>query len=684
MTPPPRPITAWPVSLRPAAPSAYASSCAVAIKSRRLIHAAAAALLCLGVASAQAQSLLLSLGDIEGTDWKAHEVHIALNFGAASRVQIARLDALGRTYTKLSLTCAQLLVSESATRCRGGMLEMPEKLPVEFSYDPRARSLAISVAPGAQERWDIKLAGAESTLQLQNASLVRLALWVPGDFKPNAGRVSGTARFTALEAHADLRLEDAGFADTPGLHAGEKLAGSMKIDARRAQPTDAWQWKLAASWDKGAVFWDPVYLSNAGHTIEGEGEYAGNTLTARRVATYWPHLGRFDSDFTLDLKSKRFTRVNLSGKGLTLVALRELVPQDWLEKHDLADLTMAGSADIEFRQVGERIERLHMRVADAGIEAQARRLRLRGLRLLIDYDEKRAGPFQLEIAELRLRGLAAGPVKTKGEFRDERLSIPSMLIPMLDGVLVLNEIAIADQQGEFAAELRGAFTPLSMDKLTTALDLLPMSGTISAVIPKMTYAKSTLKVDGALLFKVFDGDASVDRIRLENPFGRTPRLTANLSLRGMDLEQMTGAVKFGNITGKVDVDIKDLEMENWQPISFDARVLTSPGDFKKRISQRAVQNISSIGGAGAGAAIQASFLRVFQTFGYDKIGLSCKLVNGICELGGAENAAQGFVIIKGGGIPAVSVVGYNRRVGWQEMLARIKAVIDGNSKMVIQ
>jgi hypothetical protein len=41
-------------------------------------------------------------------------------------------------------------------------------------------------------------------------------------------------------------------------------------------------------------------------------------------------------------------------------------------------------------------------------------------------------------------------------------------------------------------------------------------------------------------------------------------------------------------------------------------------------------------------------------------------------------------MVKGGGMPSVNVVGYNRRVGWQELLARIKAVIDGNSKMVIQ
>jgi hypothetical protein len=643
------------------------------------------AAMCWTACCALAQSLSLSLGNLEGPNWQARDVRVALNLGGASQVQIGQLDAFGRSYTKLSLSCKKLLMERDVTHCKDGTLEAPEKVPVEFVYSAAKRSLKLSLAPAAGEAWEVDLSTERSLISLQNAELTRVATWLPGDFKPTAGRVSGMLALGPLEAHADLRLTDAGFTDTDGLHAGEKLAGRLKIDAKRARPTDAWVWDLDASWDAGAVFWDPIYISNSGHTIRASGEFQNDLVTAKNVVAAWPHLGEVKSDFTMEMKTKRFTRFNVTGQNLKLTALRELIPQDWLEKHDLADLALAGSADLELRQSGESIERLKLSVADAGLSATARKLSMHGLTLLIDYDTTKPGPLDLKIEQVRLRDLSAGPITASGEFRDGQLTIPSILIPLLDGVVVFNDIVLArDAQGEVAGELRGAFTPIAMDQLTTGLGLLEMNGTISAVIPKMTYAKSTLKVDGALLFKVFGGDASVDEIRLENPFGRTPRLTADLRLKNMDLELMTGEVKFGNITGKIDVEVIDLELENWQPLSFNAKVLTSPGDFKKRISQKAVQNISSIGGAGAGAAIQASFLSVFSSFGYDKIGLSCKLVNGICELGGVEDAAQGFVMIKGGGLPAVNVVGYNRRVGWDELLARIKAVIDGNSKMVIQ
>jgi hypothetical protein len=53
-------------------------------------------------------------------------------------------------------------------------------------------------------------------------------------------------------------------------------------------------------------------------------------------------------------------------------------------------------------------------------------------------------------------------------------------------------------------------------------------------------------------------------------------------------------------------------------------------------------------------------------------------------MGGIESTPQGYVIVKGSGIPAITVMGYNETVGWSELLARIKRVTDGNSRAVIK
>ena len=45
---------------------------------------------------------------------------------------------------------------------------------------------------------------------------------------------------------------------------------------------------------------------------------------------------------------------------------------------------------------------------------------------------------------------------------------------------------------------------------------------------------------------------------------------------------------------------------------------------------------------------------------------------------GSERPDGSFQIVRGGGIPALDVIGYNRRVDWDELVGRIQRVIDDN------
>ena len=211
-----------------------------------------------------------------------------------------------------------------------------------------------------------------------------------------------------------------------------------------------------------------------------------------------------------------------------------------------------------------------------------------------------------------------------------------------------------------------------------------MLGKASAEIPLVTYAAGTLTTDGSVVLNVFNGTATVSKMTMQTPLGTTPKLNADIALRNLDLGVLTSTFSFGAIEGKLDGDIEDLELQNWKPVRFDAMVQSSPGKYPKKISQRAVENISALGGGGAAAAVQRSFLRFFKQFNYGKMGLSCRLRNDVCEMGGIESTPHGYVIVKGSGIPAITVMGYNESVGWSELLARIKRVTDGNTKAVIK
>ena len=188
-------------------------------------------------------------------------------------------------------------------------------------------------------------------------------------------------------------------------------------------------------------------------------------------------------------------------------------------------------------------------------------------------------------------------------------------------------------------------------------------------------------LDGALVISVFDGYLHATGLRLREPFGVASYLSADIEARHIDLAQLTEAFSFGSITGFVDADVRGLELAHWRPVGFDARIVSSPGDYRRRISQRAVQNIGALGGAGAIAAIQRSLLQVFDTFGYSELGLHCRLERGVCLMDGIDGETRangGFVIVRGGGVPALDVIGYNRRVDWDELVNRLQRVIAEN------
>src|SRR5690606_17301393 len=161
-----------------------------------------------------------------------------------------------------------------------------------------------------------------------------------------------------------------------------------------------------------------------------------------------------------------------------------------------------------------------------------------------------------------------------------------------------------------------------------------MAGVLSAALPGLRVSPGEVVLDGTLVVSVFDGYLRVSELRVLEPFGVASHLYADVDARHIDLAQLTDTFSFGGMSGYVDASVSGLELVRWRPVRFDARVASSPGRYPRRISQRAVQNISALGGAGAVAAIQRGVLSFFDSFGYREIGLSCVLADGVCLMGG--------------------------------------------------
>lgn len=229
--------------------------------------------------------------------------------------------------------------------------------------------------------------------------------------------------------------------------------------------------------------------------------------------------------------------------------------------------------------------------------------------------------------------------------------------------------------GEPIVYFEGGINNVSLEKLSNALGWTPLSGNISGYIPGVDYQNKTLTLNGGLKVDVFDGTIKINKLALSGLFSDFSRFYMDMEIDKLDLHALTQKFKMGGIEGQLSGFIKNLYLENWQPITFYAWFGTpEDDDSRHRISQKAVENIASVGGGGAADVISKGFLRFFDTFGYDQLGFGCYLHQGVCQLMGVQAADQGYYIIKGGGIPRIDVIGYNPQVDWNVLMKRLARI----------
>lgn len=184
------------------------------------------------------------------------------------------------------------------------------------------------------------------------------------------------------------------------------------------------------------------------------------------------------------------------------------------------------------------------------------------------------------------------------------------------------------------------------------------------------------------MLHVFGGYVDVTHLALQHPFGAVPVLATDVHLRHLDLARLTSVFDFGRITGHLDGTIDDLRMVGWKPVAFKASLHTT--DDGGRISQRAVNNLTAVGGGGLASGLRGMVLKLFDSFGYSKIALSCTLQGSVCHMSGIKpvNNGNGYLILAGSGLPHLSVVGHQHEVSWPTLISRLKAAIHSKGPVV--
>jgi hypothetical protein len=359
----------------------------------------------------------------------------------------------------------------------------------------------------------------------------------------------------------------------------------------------------------------------------------------------------------------------------------------WLGQAGFADLQLRGGLQAEFAMSASGLQSAHAQLRGVDAIDGKQRFALHGL----DGDLRWTADAASVASALRwnngaLFGIAVGPTRVALHSQSRKLQLDGTAsIPLLGGTLRLDHLDItAPDAGNGTRFVLGlTVQKLQVAQLAKALAWPAFGGTLDGTLPAARYEKGVLIFDGGLTAQIFGGTLAIGKLAMERPFGADPSVSAELAIKGFDLKALTGAFGFGEITGRLDGHVHDLRLLDWSPVAFDAELHSDDNaPDRRRISQRAINDLSTVGGSGIVGGLQAQALKIFRDFGYARLGLACKLVNNVCHMDGVGSAGAGYTIVEGSGLPHISVVGFEREVDWPTLVSRLQAATQG--KIIIK
>ncbi|MCY7355673.1 MAG: AsmA-like C-terminal region-containing protein [Lysobacter sp.] len=630
-------------------------------------------------------------------DWPANAQQGELTLTARR----ADFSDLGYRYANLTWRCPLRRDGRGGWQCMGA-IRAGNGRPLQLALD---LGVASTDAVLSQGRARFELHRQAATPDLTTLDLTRVPVaWAQAllsrawkDGQLTSGTLGGQLDVTTrpnTPVRVEGRLDIAVVAlETPdGRIAAEHLAGGFAIDYRTREGNSSvvLDGKLGGEILYGNTFLalgqQRIDLRIEGDTRRGSGWQLqsirwrdGETLTGEGSAGFSADSALRDLDLQLHSSN--------------IAPLRERYLSGWLGLFGLSDVELTGALDAHVRVQDGTLLVADTELHDVDIRDPKLRFAFDNLDGDIRYSSGAPVSSSLTWTGGELYGLKFDAATLPFASSDGSLRFrDAVAIPVFGGNLRFDNFMLRPPAGEAGMQINFGLTLDRIDfgKVSEALGLPAFRGELSGRIPNARYANDQLDFDGGLTLGLFGGRVEMTSLSMERPFGTAPTLSADIDIDDLDLLGLTEVLGFGTITGKLDGSIHDLRMVDWQAVAFDAELRTDRKQgVKQRISQRAVQNISSVGDTSFVSSLQGRAIGLFDDFGYARIGISCRLANEVCAMSGLSSVASprseapGFTIVQGSGLPRLSVVGYNRQVDWPTLVERLAAVSKGDIKPVI-
>lgn len=550
--------------------------------------------------------------------------------------------------------------------------------------------------------------GAAADLRLESRDLDIAALrGLAAPFVPAAlagWDLAGTAGFSLAarrpagrgagwSASGTLALTGARFNDPAFTVAGEGLDPVFTFEASPAAGSPVLSVTGGLALGKGESLWKSVYVSWERHPLALS--FSGRHDP--RAGAVEGLTARFDlaAIGTVDVAGSARTAPALSfdlrtEARLGLGPLYSLYAQTGVAEE--ARLKLEGSLGASFRLLKDGPSLTaggRLTIVDAAIENPASKSLFLGLSadIPVSYDSAPAASD----GSLPDRGFLR-----LGEFQSPGLTLKSIDIPLRSGLNALSlepfgidlyggrlelgrtTFRLDPATGSFRGLGSLALRELDIARLPVASPQFRLTGKFRAEFPVLDIAADRVGVSGRGEADVFGGQIVLRDFAVARPFAAGRTISLNVDFVDLDLKKLTDEVPFGEVTGIVRGEVRDLVISYMQPERFTFRLESVPRKgVAQTFSLKAVDNLTVLSsGQQASSGSGGFWMRFIRGFRYEKLGILSTLRNDTFTLNGTIREGGIEYLVKKPALFGISVVNRepDKVISFKEMTSRLKRV----------
>ncbi len=285
----------------------------------------------------------------------------------------------------------------------------------------------------------------------------------------------------------------------------------------------------------------------------------------------------------------------------------------------------------------------------------------------------RAGEFETPLFKIN-------PLELIIQGEENAFRVEPFSFGFLGGVVEIGKTYLALEPGRlsFKGDSSLRLKEIDISQLPLQSKELHLQGLARAELSRIEIDPQSLIAQGEGSIDIFGGRVSIRNVSVTRPFSPERTYGADLDLKDIDLEKLTGSVPFGKVTGILEGEIRNLKISYGQPEGFDLRLdsLKRKG-VSQKFSLKAVNSMSILSsGEKAGVPSSTWWLRFVSSFGYSRIGIRSILKNDMFTLRGTivEKGVQ--YLVRRSRFFGIDVI--NRQpekgISFRDMIERLKKV----------